>query len=96
MKLKKRPTENPPVCGSGPLETDLSSRRTYRPGESVSVQPEATGLHSDLNAQVLGMSGDKLRVRALHAFYLTGTERLVERGAEFEVAHDEVFLVNVP
>lgn len=96
MKFKNRRTSSVVVCGSAPVTADLSTHREYRAGEQVSLRPEPKGLHDELNAVVLGMNGDRIRVRALHGFYLSPTEQLVKSGSEFEVAHDEVHHVILP
>lgn len=98
MKLKSRPFDNPVVCGSAPLvaSAGLGSGRIYVEGERVSLRPDAEALHDELNAMVLGMEGNQVRVRALHSFYINPQECLVNEGDEFAVSPDEVFHVILP
>lgn len=96
MEFKDRPFECPIFCGSVPVMADCGPRRVYQPREQISLRPEPKGLQEELNAEVLGMKGESLRVRALHSFYVTPSERLVRGGDEFEVSRDKVFHVILP
>lgn len=96
MKLKPRITQEPIFVGNAPLNTSLSAQRKYAVGERIIVQPDAPGRKEELSAVVLGMSGEQIRVRALHDFHLKDGARMTSAGDEFEVSRNEVFRVEVP
>ena len=93
MKFKSRQTSAPILCGSAPLDADLSPTRTYTPGETVLLHLGEPGLHGDLSAVVLHDEGGRLRLRALHSCFSAPSTQVVKRGEEFSVERECVFIV---
>ena len=74
----------------------VGPRRIYLPGEQVTLHPSQGGRFDTVNAQVLGMSGGLLRLRALQDYHLSLNHCLVKHEEELEVTEDEVFSFSSP
>jgi hypothetical protein len=89
-------TTQAPVC-YGPSGCAVGSpERVYATGEHITLHPCEGGRFDVVHAEVLGMQGEHLSVRALHDYYSSLYHCLVHHGDKFEVSPDNVFSFSLP
>lgn len=88
-----------PVCGSAPVDADLSLDSVFGIGEMVVLYPLARSFHGErrsVHAEVIEDRGAHLTVRACHPYCSEAREQLLSRGEVFEAPRRAVASVTLP